>query len=129
VDHVLDIAGISLLLAGLACSGFMTPLVTTVLLIAYLLVSAEAYLATAAHGVFRMSFLWFGPTELRIVLAIGAIALFDDPFVDVGVLGRHRLFDFGGALASVGLAVAFVSGAVRNTIVMSRMEPQRDRQP
>jgi archaetidylinositol phosphate synthase len=125
VDHVLDISGISLLLGGLACSGFMTPLVTMALLISYLLVSAEAYLATSAHGVFRMSFLWFGPTELRIVLAIGAVALFNDPFVDAGVVGRYRLFDFGGAIAAAGLVVAFTSAAVKNTRVLSRMEPRR----
>jgi archaetidylinositol phosphate synthase len=126
VDHVLDIAGISLLLGGLALSGFMTPLVTMVLLIAYLLVSAEAYLATAAHGVFRMSFLWFGPTELRIVLAAGTIALFNDPFVNMGMLGRYRLFDVGGAVAAIGLVAAFVSAAIRNARVLSRMEPRRE---
>jgi phosphatidylglycerophosphate synthase len=125
VDHVLDIAGISLLLGGLACSGFMTPLVTMMLLVAYLLVSAESYLATAAHGVFRMSFLWFGPTELRIVLAVGTLALFDDPFVAIGALGRYRLFDVGGAIAAAGLLTAFISAAARNTRVLSRMEPRR----
>jgi archaetidylinositol phosphate synthase len=106
VDHVLDIVGITLLLAGLACSGHMTPLVSMFVLVAYLLVSAEVFLATAAHGVFRMSFLWFGPTELRILLAVGTVALFNDPHVDLGALGRYQLFDVGGAAAGIGLLAA-----------------------
>src|SRR5688572_16012790 len=71
VDHVLDIVGITLLMAGLAASGFMHPIVALALLVAYLLVSGEVFLATAVHSVFRMSFASFGPTELRIVLAAG----------------------------------------------------------
>jgi archaetidylinositol phosphate synthase len=129
VDHVLDIVGISLLMAGLACSGFMAPLVAMALLVAYLLVSAEVFLATAAHGVFRMSFLWFGPTELRIVLAAGAVALLDDPQVDLGALGRHALFDVGGIAGALGLAVAFASATLRNTRILARMEPRRAGSP
>ena len=90
VDHVLDIVGITLLLAGLACSAFMTPVIALSLLVAYLLVSGEVFLATAVHGVFRMSFAGVGPTELRILLAVGAIALRGDPHVNFGVLGRAR---------------------------------------
>jgi phosphatidylglycerophosphate synthase len=124
VDHVLDIVGISLLLTGLACSGFMTPLIALALLVAYLLVSAEVFLATAANGVFRMSFLGFGPTELRILLAIGTLALSGDPHVDLGLLGRHRLFDVGGTIAAAGLVVALGYAVVVNTRTLARMEPR-----
>ena len=125
VDHVLDIVGTALLVGGLACSGYMTPLVALVLLAAYLLVTAEIFLATAAHGVFRMSFLWFGPTELRLVLAAGTLALFSDPRVDLGVFGKHQLFDVGGAAAAAGLLVALAASAIRNTRVLARLEPPR----
>jgi archaetidylinositol phosphate synthase len=114
-----------LLLGGLACSGYMEPLIGMAVLVAYLLVSAESYLATAAHGLFRMSFLWFGPTELRIVLAAGTLALFNDPQLDLGALGRHRLFDVGGAMTTSGLIVAFITASVRNTLLLARMEPRR----
>jgi archaetidylinositol phosphate synthase len=103
----------------------MTPLVAMVLLVTYLLVTGEVFLATAAHGVFRMSFLRMGPTELRIVLAIGTLALFRDPHIDLGALGRHPLFDVGGVVAAVGLVVALVSSTVRNTRVLARLEPRR----
>jgi hypothetical protein len=45
----------------------MTPLVALALLVAYLLVAGEVFLATAVRGVFRMSVGGIGPTELRIL--------------------------------------------------------------
>jgi phosphatidylglycerophosphate synthase len=123
VDHVIDVAGATCLLTGLACSGLMSPLIAAALLTAYLLVSAESYLATHAAGVFRMSFLGFGPTELRIVLAIGALKVLQSPSVEVASLGSFRLFDIGGSVAVMGLLIAFVWAAVRNTRALYLAEP------
>jgi archaetidylinositol phosphate synthase len=55
VDHVIDLIGTTALLTGLALSGLMNPLMAAAVAAAYLLVCAEAYLATHAGGVFRMS--------------------------------------------------------------------------
>jgi len=123
VDHVIDVAGAAMLLIGLAASGLMHPLIASALLVAYLLVSAETYLATHAAGIFRMSFLGFGPTELRIVLAIGALKAAATPFVDVPAIGSVRLFDLGGLIGSAGLIVTFIVNAVRNTRALYRSEP------
>jgi len=128
VDHVLDIVGITFLLTGLACSGFMTPVIALSLLVAYLLVAGEVFLATAVRGVFRMAFAGFGPTELRIVLAIGAITLRGDPQVDFGSLGRMPLFDVGGLVAIAGLAVALAFAVGQNTLALARLEPRRNSQ-
>ena len=125
VDHVLDIVGATFLFVGLAASGFMTPWIALALLIAYLLVSGEVFLATSVRGVFKMSFSGFGPTELRILLAIGTIALFRDPHVDLGAFGRPRLFDFGGLIAIAGMAVALIVNVVRNATELARQEPRR----
>ena len=124
VDHVLDIIGTTLLVAGLACSGFMHPVIALALLAAYLMVAGEVFLATAVKQAFRMSFAGFGPTELRIVLAVGAIALFDDPRVRVPGIGSLQLFDLGGIIAAVGLAIALVAAVARNTRALARAEPR-----
>ena len=129
VDHVLDIVGIAFLLTGLACSGFMTPVIALSLLVAYLLVSGEVFLATAVRGVFRMSFAGMGPTELRIVLAIGAIALRGNPHVSFGTLGTAPLFDVGGVVAIAGLLVALGWAIVHNTGELARLEPRREPEP
>jgi len=123
VDHVIDLAGTTALLVGLACSSAMHPLMAVGVLAAYLLVSGESYLATHSVGVFRMSFLGFGPTELRLLLAAGVLKIAQTPLVDVPVLGAVRLFDLGGVIAIGGLVVAFVVSAVRNTRVLYLAEP------
>jgi phosphatidylglycerophosphate synthase len=123
IDHVVDIIGISLLMAGLACSGFMTPVIALTLLVAYLLVSGEVFLATSVHRVFRMSFAGFGPTELRILLAIGTFALRRDPHVQVPWFGPVQLFDLGGVIAIAGLLVALSVSVWRNASFLARLEP------
>lgn len=125
VDHVVDIIGITALFAGLASSPYMSPVVALSVLVAYLLVSGEVFLATAVHHVFRMSFAGVGPTELRILLAAGALALRGNPHVTLGSLGAFRLFDVGGVVAIAGLGAALVVGIVRNAAGLSRLEPPR----
>ena len=124
VDHVIDLAGATFLLAGLACSGLMSPLAAALALAGFLLVSAETYLATHAAGVFRMSFIGFGPTELRILIAVGALKAAIDPWVSLGGLGSIRLFDLGAAIAAAGMAIVFVVSAVRNTLALSAADPR-----
>jgi len=123
VDHVLDIAGTTLLLGGLACSPFMTPVVALGVLVAYLLVAGEVFLATAVRGVFKMSVGGIDPTELRIILAAGTLALFRSPVVSIGPF-TLPLFDIGGAIAAAGLAAVFVISAHRNATALAVAEPR-----
>ena len=123
LDHILDAAGTSFLLAGLALSGFMTPVLALGLLVAYLLLMVESCLTTYTLGEFHISFAGFGPTELRILLAIGTLYLWRNP--TVGVLGgRYPLFDVGGAIAIAGMLAAVVVSAVRHTRTLYRQEPR-----
>jgi len=123
VDHVIDLAGTTLLMIGVACSGLMHPSLTIAVLAAYLLVSAESYLATHATGVFRMSFAGFGPTELRIVLAIGAIKAAPSPWIHLFGGPAVRLFDAGGMVAAGGLLIAFLTSAIANIRALHGEEP------
>lgn len=111
VDHVLDVVGATMLMGGMALSGYMTPLVALGVLVAYLLVSAEVFLATAVGGAFRLSFVRIGPTELRLLLSAGALALLAWPSVTLPGLGRLLLLDVAGAVAIVGLLAALAVSA------------------
>ena len=124
VDHVIDLAGTAALLGGLAASSLMSPLLAMAVLAAYLLVAAEAFLATHASGVFRMSWLGFGPTELRILLAGGAVYAAVHPAVLVPVFGPMHPFDVGAACALPGLAAAFISASVQQTRALYLQEPR-----
>ena len=114
VDHVVDCFGVLFVVSGLALAGYMSPLVSTGLLIAYFMLSIEIYLATYCLTVFRMSFWGVGPTELRILLAVGTLALWSDPRPEI--LGQqYRLFDVGGLVAIVSLALTLIVSVARNT--------------
>jgi len=122
IDHVVDIAGTTLMLAGIAGSGYMDPRLAMASLAAWLLVAGESFLATNARSVFRLSLLWVGPTELRIGIAVAAVSLLAGGEVSLPGLGVCRLFDVIGVIASAGLAVAFVANVVRNAVALYREE-------
>ena len=125
VDHVLDAVGVLFLAGGFALGGFMSPLVAAGFAIAYYLLTIEIALATHAVGTFRISFWKFGPTELRILLAIGTFQLLKSPFVTV--FGeRVLLFDLSGVIAIVALLATFVTSAVRNGRLLYELEPLPD---
>jgi archaetidylinositol phosphate synthase len=114
LDHVIDLTGTALLFAGLALSGYMSPMIATLVVAAFFLVSAETYLATHARGVFNMAFIGVGPTELRILMAAGAMALINTPTVDPFGMGPVRLWDLGGIIGALGMAMTFVITSARN---------------
>ena len=122
VDHVVDIVGAVALFSGLALSGAMSPLLAMALLVAYIAAMAEVFLATHVTHVFRLASFGFGPTELRIVLAVGALALVGRPLVQVPGMGRVALFDLGGAIALAGIVLAFVASVVHTAVALAREE-------
>jgi len=121
VDHMVDSFGALALMGGLALSGYMHPVIAIGLLIAFLMLSIQSYLATHALGEFRISFWRFGPTELRILLAVGNLALFWKPVVHV-LGGIYRLFDVGGAIGLAGMGVMVVVFTLQNTMRLYREE-------
>ena len=122
VDHVLDALCILFIFSGLVLGGHMTMALGGGFLLAYYLLTIEIALATHAVGTFRISFFKFGPTELRILLALGTLRLMQSDYVAIGG-SRYLLFDVGGAIAIVGLVFTFVVSAVANTRRLYRAEP------
>jgi archaetidylinositol phosphate synthase len=123
VDHVLDCAGIAILVLGMAAGGFLSVTMALAFLVAYFLISIESYLATYCLATFRMSHWGFGPTEMRILLAAGNLAVIDSPFVTV--FGQPwRLFDIGIGIAIPVLIVMFISSAARNGRALFAAEPR-----
>ena len=122
VDHVVDAFSAAFLLGGLALSGYMSPWIALGLLIAYLMLSVEVYLASYTLGDFRISYFRMGPTELRLLLCVGNAALFWKPIAHIA--GRaYRLFDIGGVTGIAGMLVILLISVVRNTVRLYRDEP------
>ncbi len=124
VDHVIDTFGAMFLMGGLAISGYLHWWVAIGMLVAFLMLSIEVYLATYTLGKFQLSHWIFGPTEIRILLAIGNVVLLYRPMVHI--IGREfRLFDVGGVVAIVAMAGMLIVSAIRHTIILYREEPIR----
>ena len=115
VDHMIDSFGSLSLMVGLALSGFMHPVIAITLLILFLLLSIQSYLATYTMGEFHISLWSFGPTELRVLLAVGNLALFWKPMVHVLGHGPYRLFDVGGAVGIAGMTLMIMAITIKNT--------------
>jgi archaetidylinositol phosphate synthase len=115
VDHIIDTFGAIFLMVGLAVSGYVHWVVAAAMLTAFLTLSIETYLASYTLADFRLSRGCFGPTEIRILMVIGNLALVFFPRVTV--LG-HEIFllDIGGAIATLsmfGMAMAAAIGHTR----------------
>jgi phosphatidylglycerophosphate synthase len=121
VDHVLDACGSVFVFGGLALSGYMSERVAVGLLVVYFLLSIEIYLATYTVGKFHLSFAAFGPTELRLLLVAGNIALLSKP--NVILAGKqYLLFDVGGAIGIAGMSIALLWSIVKHTVYLYRVE-------
>ncbi len=122
VDHIVDIFGAAALMGGLSVSGLVHWQVATAMLVAFLLLAGESYLATYTLGRFELSQGWFGPTELRILLIAGTLRLVFRPYVTF--LGhRWLLFDVGGSIAAAGMLAMAAVVTVRHTAQLYREEP------
>ena len=99
----------------------MSPTLAGLFLIAYLMVSIQVYLATYTIGKFKMSFAWFGPTELRLLLIVGNFALVSNS--EITILGNNvLLFDLGSAIGIVIMAVILILSSIRNSAYLYKME-------
>jgi phosphatidylglycerophosphate synthase len=124
VDHVVDTLNVLFLLGGLVLSGYISPAIGAAALIAFYMISIEVYLATYVLGAFHMSFAGFGPTEMRILIAVGNVWLYFHAGVPMAhVLGHeYRLFDVGGAIAAAGMVLMMLASAARHTHRLYRLE-------
>jgi archaetidylinositol phosphate synthase len=121
VDHIVDALGTFFLLAGLGFSGYMSERIAAGLLIVYFMLSIEVYLAAYTLGSFHLSFWKFSPTELRLLLIIGNLALMRWP---MGRLFGHSypLFDIGGLVGFLGMSLMLIVAIARHTAALYRAE-------
>jgi len=122
VDHMVDIFGSIALMAGLGCSGLLHWATAITMLIAFLILSSESYLATYTLSCFELSQGVFGPTEIRILLIVGTLAALRSPYATL--LGhRMLLFDLGGTIGSVCMFGLAIVVTLRHTTELYRQEP------
>jgi archaetidylinositol phosphate synthase len=122
VDHMVDVLGATALMCGLGFSGFVHWQVAIAMLVGFLLLSSESYLATYTLSRFQLSQGIFGPTEIRILLIAGNLALLHTPYATV--FGHTMLlFDLGGAIAAICMFAMVIVLTIRHTAQLYREEP------
>jgi phosphatidylglycerophosphate synthase len=121
VDHIVDALGTFFLLAGLGFSGYMSERIAAGLLIVYFMLSIEVYLATYTLGAFHLSFWKFSPTELRLLLMVGNLALMRWPMGRIFGY-RYPLFDIGGVVGFIGMSLMLIWAIARHTAALYRAE-------
>ena len=121
VDHIIDTFGTMFLIFGLALSGYMTERVAAAMLIVFLMLAINSYLAAYSLGIFKISQWKMGPTEMRLLLIIGNIFLIYRPHARI--FGhRYLLYDVGGVIAIVGMALVLVVSSIQNTHALYELE-------
>ena len=122
VDHMVDVLGSLAMMAGLACSGLVHVTVAIGMLVAFLVLACESYLATYTLGRFELSQGLFGPTEIRLLLVAGNLALLHSPWCTV-LHHRMLLFDLGGTIGVAGMMLVALITTWRHTAQLYREEP------
>jgi archaetidylinositol phosphate synthase len=121
VDHMIDTLGGLFLMGGLAISGMVDWRIALGMFVAFLMLSVEVYLAAYTLGTFRLSFAKCGPTEIRILLAIGNTAFWLHPNARMFGLS-YRVFDAGGVIAITGMSLMVIVSTILNTVKLYRAE-------
>src|SRR6202047_3464999 len=117
VDHIVDTFAAFFLMGGLALSGYIHPAIAFGLLIAFLMLSIEAYLATYTLGQFQLSYWKFGPTEIRLLLAAGNLALLHSPTAKIKIKimsVQFGLLDLGGTVGIIGMALMLMVSTIQH---------------
>ena len=121
VDHIIDTFGTMFLIFGLAVSGYMTERVAAAVLVVFQMLAINSYLAAYALGIFKISHGKLGPTEIRLVLIAGNLALLNSAHTR---LFGHKflLFDVGGVVSIVVMATMLIYSSIKNTHTLYDLE-------
>jgi archaetidylinositol phosphate synthase len=121
VDHIIDTFGTMFLILGLAISGYMSERVAAAVLIVFLMLAINSYLAAYALGIFKISQWKMGPTEIRLLIVIGNLFLMHS--AHTRIFGhRFLLFDVGGAISTISMAAILVFSSIKNTHALYELE-------
>ncbi len=76
VDHVIDAFSEVLIFLGIGLSPYVDFNIASLALVGYLLLSILVYITTYVNGVFRISYIRLGPTEMRFIAILANCVVF-----------------------------------------------------
>ena len=111
LDHTVDALCNLLIMAGLGFTRDVSMAVALFALIGYFLLCIYVFINNHVSGVFRLSFLWGGPTELRFLIVCLNTGMFFAPRAGVTI---------SGSFVSVYEALVLLAGTVFTLIFVYR---------
>ncbi len=124
LDHSCDGLATTLIVSGIGLSPYVTLDAALFALAGYLLMSIHAFLAARVLGELRLSYLAFGPTELRFVLIALTLVMYFGGVPDPVIYSTSGLDLFVGA-AGVFMIALFVAQTTSKVRLLARQEPPR----
>ena len=128
LDHIVDAGSTALIGIGLGLSPVMLLSVGTLVVVAYLILSINVYLESAAFGRFSLGYGLLGPTEMRaIIISLNTIVA-----VGVGLsftfLGLDlTVYDVFGLVVAGGMIALLLGRATGNLRELAVKEPSGKR--
>jgi len=127
IDHTVDAFNEALIILGFGLSAYLRFEIASLLLIGYLMLSVLVYVRTCVKGEFVISYVGFGPTEMRVIaiLANTLIFFFGNPAVTL--FGNPTtIFDVVGLLIALVLFIVFIVSTYSQARELSRIDPQTE---
>jgi len=109
VDHTVDAITEVMIIFGLGLSPYLRFDLAALLLTGYLLMSILVYVRTAVTGVFQLSYIGLGPTELRLIAVIvnTVVYFWGNPLIKLFVVSL-TIFDLVVAVIAILLFAIYV---------------------
>ena len=119
LDHIVDAFATAAIGVGLGLSPYVDLGVALAVVLAYLVLSINVYLETAAFGVFRLGYGRIGPTEARLILiAVNTVLALGSPGPALARVANWTL-----GLLVVGMLGAAGARIAANLSALARLEP------
>ncbi len=123
VDHIADSITTVIICFGLGISPYMQFEIGMLLAIGYLMLNIFVHTSAYTQGEFRISYMKFGPTEVRLAIILFNTVLF---FWN-GNLLEYRgktltIMDFGGLLFSLAFFVIFLWMSIKTAISLDKLD-------
>lgn len=121
IDHSMDAASNLAIAVGLGLSPYVDMGASLFTLVGYLLLGLSVFLNGHVSGKFQLSFVGFGPTELRIVMIAFNLVVYLTGYVTVKILGHsHSLHSVSVTLLGLVLLALFLANVRQTSVALAR---------
>lgn len=110
IDHTIDSLNEVMIFIGIGLSPYVNFDLACLALIGYLLLSILVFITTYVKGVFQISFIKLGPTEMRVVaiLANAVVYFLGNPIIHLPLIGELSFYNLVAAVLAVTFLVGFL---------------------